>query len=202
MRVSTRIANAARMPAERRRQQLLDATKAIVDRDGFHAVSIEAVAREAGISRPIVYGHFRVLPGLLEALVEREGARALAQLELVLPDVAAKGDPLETLLGGLRAYLQAARADPATWRLVLMPPEGAPAILRVHIAAGRAAIIAQLAEAVPPLLGARSDPELTAHMLSTISDETVRLHLSDPDRYPVERLLDMARWFLGRVLAD
>jgi hypothetical protein len=83
-----------------------------------------------------------------------------------------------------------------------MPPEGAPAILRVHIAAGRAAIIAQLAEAVPPLLGARSDPELTAHMLSTISDETVRLHLSDPDRYPVERLLDMARWFLGRVLAD
>jgi AcrR family transcriptional regulator len=160
------------------------------------------VAREAGITRPIVYGHFHDLGGLLDALVEREGARALAQLEQVLPDVASEGDPHEMLLGGLRAYLQAAQADPATWRLVLMPPEGAPAILRERIAAGRAAIIAELAEAVPPLLGARPDPELTAHMLSTLSDETVRLHLSDPDRYPVDRLLDMARWFLGRVLAD
>ena len=46
-------------------------------RDGFHAVSIEAVAREAGITRPIVYGHFDDLGGLLEALVEREiAARA------------------------------------------------------------------------------------------------------------------------------
>jgi len=59
------------MTAEQRREQLLDATKAIVDRAGFHAVSIEAVAREAGITRPIVYGHFRDLPGLLEALVDR-----------------------------------------------------------------------------------------------------------------------------------
>jgi AcrR family transcriptional regulator len=190
------------MPAEQRREQLLDATKAIVDRDGFHAVSIEAVAREAGITRPIVYGHFSDLGGLLDALVEREGARALAQLQPTLPDVAAEGDPMEKLLGGLRAYLEAARADPATWRLVLMPPEGAPAILRERIAAGRAAIIAQLAEAVPPLLGSRPDPELTARMLSTVSDEMVRLHLSDPDRYPVERLLEMARWFLGRLLAD
>jgi hypothetical protein len=39
-------------------------------------------------------------------------------------------------------------------------------------------------------------------MLSTVSDEMVRLHLSDPDRYPAERLLEMARWFLGRLLAD
>ncbi|MEA2368222.1 MAG: hypothetical protein QOH38_940, partial [Thermoleophilaceae bacterium] len=46
-----------RMTAVERREQLLDATKAIVSRDGFHAVSIEAVAREGGVSRPIVYGH-------------------------------------------------------------------------------------------------------------------------------------------------
>ena len=70
----------SRLSARERREQLLDATKAIVARDGFHAVSIEAVAREAGITRPVVYGHFHDLPGLLEALVEREGARALRRL--------------------------------------------------------------------------------------------------------------------------
>ena len=61
---------ATRMQAGERREQLLDATKAIVAERGFHAVSIEAVAREAGITRPIVYGHFNDLPGLLEALVD------------------------------------------------------------------------------------------------------------------------------------
>ena len=69
---------ATRMQAGERREQLLDATKTIVAERGFHAVSIEAVAREAGITRPIVYGHFRDLPGLLEALVQRETARALS----------------------------------------------------------------------------------------------------------------------------
>src|SRR5919199_4438777 len=91
-----------RMRAEERREQLLDATKAIVDERGFHAVSIEAVARAAGITRPVVYGHFRDLPGLLEALVEREGARALEQLAAVLPTQLTEGDPRELLLAGFR----------------------------------------------------------------------------------------------------
>jgi AcrR family transcriptional regulator len=191
------------MSAEERREQLLDVTKAIVDRSGFHAVSIEAVAREAGITRPIVYGHFRDLAGLLEALVDREGDRALAQLDELLPKDLAAGDPGELLLAAQEAYLRAAQAEPARWKLVLMPPEGAPAIMRERIAEGRAQVVGQLAQAVAPLFGAGSggtDPELTAHMLSAVADEAVRLLLSDPERYPVERLLAQTRWFLDRVI--
>src|SRR5919202_6296130 len=151
--MSAHAVRAGRMSASERREQLLDATKAIVSREGFHGVSIEAVAREAGVSRPIVYGHFRDLPGLLEALVEREGARALAQLATVLPKDLGAGDPRASLLAGLRGYLAAAQADPVTWRLVLMPPEGAPDVLREHIARGRAAVLAQLAAAMRPGFG-------------------------------------------------
>ena len=110
---------APRMTGAERREQLLDATKAIVVADGFHAVSIEAVARAAGITRPIVYGHFRDLGGLLEALVERESRRALSQLPETYDD----------LLAALTAYLGAVKSDPDTWRLVLMPQEGAPRLL-------------------------------------------------------------------------
>jgi AcrR family transcriptional regulator len=190
------------MTAAERREQVLDATKAIVSRDGFHGVSIEAVAREAGVSRPIVYGHFHDLPGLLDALVDREGQRALGQLAEVLPKDLAAGDPRESLLAGLRAYLAAAQADPVTWRLVLMPPEGAPDSLHERIGRGRAAVLAQLAETVRPGFGPGGespDPELTARMLSAFSDEAVRLVLTDPERYSPERILAHARWSLSQL---
>jgi AcrR family transcriptional regulator len=191
-----------RLRAPERREQLLDVTKAMVARRGFHAVSIEAVAREAGISRPIVYGHFDDLRGLLEALVLRESARALEQLAGVLPAGLGHGEPRAQLLSALRAYLDAVRSDPDTWRLVLMPPEGAPDLLRDLLARGRGAVVAQLAEAVRPGLGSGGpspDPELTARTLSAIADESARLLLTEPERYPVERLTAHAGWVLDQL---
>ena len=188
-----------RMSAAERREQLLDVTKDIVGDQGFHAVSIEAVARRAGITRPVVYGHFQDLGSLLEAMVDREGQRALTQLATILPTDLAVSDPRETLLAALRGYLEAVRADPVTWRLVLMPPEGAPERLRSQIAEGREAVVAALAQVVGPGIVpglASPDPSLTARMLSTLSDESARLMLTDPEHYPIERLLAHARWLL------
>jgi AcrR family transcriptional regulator len=196
----SRVAAPTRMSARERREQLLDATKRLVAEHGFHAVSIEAVAREAGVSRPIVYGHFHDLGGLLEALIDREGARALAQLASVLPDDFGAGDPADQLLFALRSYLEAVAGDPATWKLVLMPQEGAPKMLHERISRGRTAVVAQLARAMGPGFGPgreSPDPELTARMLSAFADESARLLLTDPSRYTVERLLDHAAWALG-----
>ena len=200
--MSRRAVTPGRLSAAERREQLLDVTKAMVAARGFHAVSIEAVAREAGISRPIVYGHFDDLNGLLEALVLRETARALDQLAAILPGDLGGGDPRETLLTALRGYLEAVREDPATWRLVLMPPEGAPALLRDLLGKGRSAVVAHLAEAARPGLGSGGpspDPEMTARTLSAVADEAARLVLTDPERYPVERMLAHAAWVLGQL---
>src|SRR3954470_15087640 len=187
----TRMPRAAtpRMTAEARREHLLDVAKALVAEHGFHGVSVEAVARGAGITRPIVYRHFEDLAALLDALVERETLRALLQLRDVLPA------DVSDLISAFDGYLSAVRSDPVTWRLVLVPPQGAPALLRRRIAAGRAAVVEQLAAAVGPRAGS-PDPELTAHALSAMADEAARLMLDDPDRYPPARLLDHARWLL------
>jgi AcrR family transcriptional regulator len=191
------------MTANERREQLIDVTKEIVGEQGFHAVSIEAVARRAGITRPVVYGHFDDLPSLLEAMVDREGGRALAQLAEVLPKQLTPGaSPREDLIAGLRGYLEAVAADPVTWRLVLMPPEGAPAVLRERITAGRDAVVVALADIVRPGLGPGTqspDPQLTARTLSAVSDEAARLLLTDPDEYTIERLVAHADWLLGRL---
>jgi AcrR family transcriptional regulator len=192
---------AVRMSADVRREQLLDATKAIVGRAGFHAVSIEAVAREAGITRPVVYEHFDGLPGLLDALVQRETVRALHQLQAVLPS-GQSGNPRRRLLDALRGYLTAVREDPVTWRLVLMPPEGAPELLRSRIRLGREQVVGSLAELGGSALGPgreSPDPELSGRTLSAIADECARLLITDPRRYPISRLTGHAEWLLDQL---
>jgi AcrR family transcriptional regulator len=195
------------MPRGERREQLLDVTKRIVGELGLHGVSIDRVAREAGISRPIVYEHFSDLNGLLSALLDREGMRALGQLAEFMPrlpsEAAAVPPVLDVLMAALTSYLEAVRADPITWRLVLMPPEGAPEFLRERIDSAREAVIAQLAElieqAYSPAGGQRSpDPELTASSMSALSDHWARLMLTQPKRFSIERLTVHARWALAQ----
>ena len=189
-----------RMSAPERREQILDATRDLAWERGFHALTIDGVARAAGITRPIVYGHFGDLSGLLHAVVDREGERATAQLASLLPtDLGA--DPREQLLGALEAFLEAVRAEPIRWRLILMPPEGAPEILRSRFERERAAVTAQLATVVGSALesipGERSpDAELLARSLQAFAEELARITLAEPDRYPVERILAYARWAL------
>src|SRR5947209_18527619 len=84
---------APRMPPAQRREHLLDATLTVILEHGYSGVSIEAVARAAGVTRPVVYDHFPNLGRLLHALVEREERLALAQLEHVVPEDAARLEP-------------------------------------------------------------------------------------------------------------
>ena len=190
-----------RLTAAERREQLLDVTAGLAAEESFHRISIEAVARRAGITRPIVYEHFKDLPGLLEAMVDRENERALAQLAAILPGATGGDDPAATLTVALRGYLEAVRAEPVRWRLVLMPPEGAPELLRERITTGRAAVLAALAQFVGPGLES-PDPALTAATVSAVADEAARLTLNDPETYPIDRLVAHAEWVLRRLAGD
>jgi len=192
-----------RLPRSSRREQLLDVTKAIVGSDGFHAISIDRVAREAGVSRPIIYEHFNDLAGLLRALLDREGARALEQLSQFMPAEPASGPLIERLLSALAAYLEAVQTDPVTWRLMLMPPEGAPDFLRARVDQTRAGVVAHLARMLETTVaregGAESpDPLLTASSIQAIADHWARLILSEPERFDRDRILVTARWALAR----
>src|SRR5213083_1812167 len=110
-----------RMRAAERRQQLLDMTLDLVVERGFHAVTIEAVSQGAGVTRPIVYKQFTDLSGLVEALIDREEERAI-------PNIPGDRDPDDLLVEGLQLYLEAVQEAPKTWQLILLPPEGVPAI--------------------------------------------------------------------------
>jgi AcrR family transcriptional regulator len=183
---------APRLPPEQRREQLLDAALSVIVELGYSGVSIEAVARTAGVTRPVVYDHFPNLGRLLHALVEREERYALAQMEEVLPIDGDEVEPARQLAGGVRRFLDAVATRPATWRIILLPPDGTPAIVREHVETNRAATLQRIEEIVRRMLKRGHPPdgldiELTARAIRDLGEEAGRMVLTDPRRYPPER---------------
>src|SRR2546421_2825463 len=135
---------APRMPPEERREQLVDAALSVILEQGYGGVSIEAIARAAGVTRPVIYDHFPNLGTLLHVLVEREERFSREQLERVVPDDPGDSDPVEVLAGSVRRFLDAVTARPATWRIILLPLDGTPAIVREHVETHRAKILERI----------------------------------------------------------
>jgi AcrR family transcriptional regulator len=61
-----------RMRAPERRRQLLQVARKVFGRRGYHTVTMDAVAREAGITKPILYDHFPSKRELYLALLEED----------------------------------------------------------------------------------------------------------------------------------
>jgi AcrR family transcriptional regulator len=188
---------AARVPADVRREQLLDAALTVIVRDGYDAISIDAIAREAGVTRPVVYGVFDGLGPLLAALLDRQQQRALSQLAAVLPQ-----DPAAALVpGGLervvvdaaRRLIEQVRSDPMTWQPILLAPHNVPEPVRDRIAADREEVTARIAGMIELGLalrgGPRLDAEVLAHALLAVLEHFGRLLLTEPDRFDTDRLV-------------
>jgi len=180
------------MPPEERRQQLLDAALGVILEQGYAGMSIEAIARSAGVTRPVVYDHFPNLGLLLQALFDREEQSALAQLAEVFPADPGAQDPGAVLAAGVGRFLKAVADRPATWRLILLPPEGTPEMVRQHVEANRTRTLAQIEQVVRWAMSQAGwpsgiDPELAARAIRAIGEEAGRTLLIDPERYPPER---------------
>jgi AcrR family transcriptional regulator len=174
---------------------ITDAALGVILEQGYRGVSIEAVARAAGVTRPVVYDHFPNLPRLLHALVEREERYSLEQLEEVVPSVPAKAngnEPVEVLAGSVRRFLDAVMDRPATWRLILLPLEGTPAIVREHVKVNRARVLERIKGLVQwsidrGQLPRELDVELAARAIRDLGEEAGRTVLTDPERFTPDR---------------
>jgi AcrR family transcriptional regulator len=192
------------MPPAQRREQLIDAALQVILEQGYSGVSIEAIAREAGVTRPVVYDHFPNLGRLLYALIEREERISLEQLEHVVPDDP-DGDPAELLAEGVKRFLEAVASRPATWRIILLPLEGTPEIVRDHIETNRARTEERIARNVRWALKrsdlpADLDVELIARAIRVLGEDAGRTLLTDPKGYSPERFEGFVRSVMALVL--
>ena len=194
---------APRMPPEERREQLLDATLGLVAEKGYESVSMEGIARRAGVTKPVVYDLFGALPDLVEALLEREEERALLQLEELMPAPADDGDPAQVLIEDLDAFLRAIEARPDAWRLTLMPVDAMPRIVRERVERDGGRVAERLESiartGVMRMAVQTSDVEMLVETIVLFTKAAGRRHLADPKRYPRERLTEFTADLLGSV---
>lgn len=92
---------AAPAAQEAQRQRLLGATAAVFARTGYHGLSVEAVAAEAGLSRPTFYKHFRNTDEAIEVVIQDVNDRLITAL---LAAVAGQASPFVALEAALAVW--------------------------------------------------------------------------------------------------
>lgn len=190
---TTRRKYARRLPPEQRREQLLDAALTLIPA-GFDTVTMEAVAKEAQVTKPVLYDLFANRASLISALLEREAARATEQVIAALPTDFATRSPDDAFADAVRAFVNAVVEAPARWRLVLLPPEGTPREFRAQVELVRAGVLAQIEDLAA--LGLKElgglddlDSDLLGHAMLALAEMSGRLVLTDPEKFTPDRLV-------------
>ena len=98
-----------------RREQLLVAADRVVQRDGS-AASMNVIAAEAGITKPILYRHFGDKGGLYRALAERHIDELLNRLRVAL---LTRGGLRARTQATVEAYLASVEEQPQVYRFLV-----------------------------------------------------------------------------------
>jgi AcrR family transcriptional regulator len=106
---------------EQTKRKLLVAVERLLSREGFRALGVNAVAREAGVDKVLIYRYFNGLPGLLKAFANESDYWPV--FNTPLDEKALSAEPVEL---GTRMLLRIARElreRPATqealrWELI------------------------------------------------------------------------------------
>jgi hypothetical protein len=110
----------------------------------------------------------------------------------VVPDPPVRGDPVELLAAGVRRFLDAVIRRPTTWRIILLPLEGTPDLVREHVETNRRRMVQRIERLVHWSIDVHElprdlDVELTARAIRDLGEEAGRMVLTDPQRYSPER---------------
>ena len=104
-----------RLPRAVREQQMLDAAVEVFSRKGYHDTSMDAIAAEASISKPMLYLYYGSKDELFRACIARESLRFIEA-------VAVAGNPQltphEQLRAGLEAFLSYVDTNLLSWQVL------------------------------------------------------------------------------------
>ena len=99
-----------RLSASARRRQLLDVALAAFGSAGYHDASMADIAREAGVTKPVLYQHFDSKRALYRQVVAEAGDRLIAAVDAATAGATSPRDRVEQ---GFAAYVTFLAHNPA-----------------------------------------------------------------------------------------
>jgi AcrR family transcriptional regulator len=198
--MSTRATTRKRLTAEQRREGILRAAVDVFAERGYHASSIDDIARAAGISKALIYEHFSSKEELHMRLLEENGRELLERLAAAIVGTRRAEARLEA---GADAFFRFVEERRGAWRILFREVTD-PGVARVL-----ERIVGQVTEVVATLIaedpGSRSAPgesepvrqeniRMLAQMLVG-AVQSLANWWADHRRVPRERLVELVMDF-------
>jgi AcrR family transcriptional regulator len=189
---------AAHLGPERRRPEVLDAALELFLESGYDGTSMQAVADEAGVTKPVVYACFNSKDELFRSLLAREEQRIVGEIQGAFAN-ADLSDPETTLVEGYTGFLRAVGDSPEVYRLIFLGEGGGNAAVADRIQRGREEQVRRLSELAKGWLesngnGRRSKAEidrtarLVGNSIAGLAESGARLLLSGDDDWAPDTL--------------
>jgi AcrR family transcriptional regulator len=168
-----------RLPANARREQILDVALQVFATNGFHGASMNDVAEAVGVTKPVLYQHFDSKRDLYQALIDEVGDRLLASITKATAE--ATDGKSQTELG-YRAYFRWVSDDHDAFRFLF----GSGTRRDDEFNAAVQRITAEAAKAVAPLIAVDIDERhrtTLAHALVGLAEGASRLLVERGDEF-------------------
>jgi AcrR family transcriptional regulator len=133
------------MRAPERRAQLLDVARRVFGNSGFHAVSMETVAKEAGVTKPILYDHFPSKKHLYQALIDADLAVLHDEVRGALDSPTGNR---ERIRASFQAYFDFVDEHAEGFRLLMQETVGAEDEFRNRVSEVRDQILGEVADLI------------------------------------------------------
>jgi AcrR family transcriptional regulator len=170
--------------AERTRQRILDAAAQCFAASGFSRTTVESIAVRAGVSKALVYHHFRAKEAIFEELLERT-LTEWARVGRIDEHLTGGAGVLDAVAGMVRASLAYARGNPLVRSLYQFDPLvvsfiGSSAAVRRHADEGRTRLVSAVERGVAEgALRADLDPARVADVVRLLMMALID-HLLNP----------------------
>jgi TetR/AcrR family transcriptional regulator, ethionamide resistance regulator len=153
----------------RTRRALLDATRRLLERDGFHALKVSEIAPEAGLSPGIFYTYFED-KNQIALEIFRE---VVAKDEAIIYAESGPADPFDAVLQHMRLYVQQMLSDGALPKAILQMLDALPEARAIwHEYSSRIArrIASGLEKRAPSAVADEAARIIYAHAAQAMSD--------------------------------
>ena len=134
-----------RMRGPERRRQLLTVARKVFGRRGYHVVTMDDVARESGVTKPILYDHFPSKRDLYRALLEADLEQLAARIREALET--SRGNR-QRIQASLQAYFDFVDEEGEGFRLLMQEAVGTERDFTEMVIRFREEVLRQVTEVI------------------------------------------------------